>query len=611
MNKISVWTRLSSLLIICLSLLALLVSCDVSDETVETTGADEVATSGEETTAAPPTTLCIAADGISDFRMVAPEFPTEAEEDAFFDIRSEITAMTGVSLSFTDDWIRQDDMHDPEAYEILIGQTNYEETQSILNETSYGSYTIAVVGRKIVLTAWSEKAILKGAEALVQIFRESLNGQDLVVPVSLLSASKVVDRTLDYIPVVPNLRMNHIYDANGAIEAIYENATTEHFSAYVSKLENEGYTKYAQNERGRVNSALLTNYSDYTFNVFYEGGYEQLCVLVEKYSKQTLPPKESAYTKICETQFVQLGVEYKYGSSAPQNGMCYVWRLEDGKFVILDGGFNYKLGADNLFNTLTTMAVNPDDITVAAWVVSHFHGDHVGTLVQFVQNYMNEAEIETLLFNLPTDEQASLAGMNSNSWNKIKSRIKVFNPHIRIYKAHPGQIYHFANVELEILYTLEMYAPEDLTYYNTCSLVVDMRFGDFNMLMLGDCSEDANRILCNNYGDALKSEVVQVAHHGYTGGTTALYTFVDPIYVFWPAGSNGYNTFENKVLSGNDVYRNAYFFKDDTRIRMIYVGRSAVILLTLSENVGFTDYSIYQNVTSFIEGQGTTTELPS
>ena len=604
----SIWMRLIVFTILCITLTAFFFSCDLPDENGEASGEESTT---EEETNAPDEAFHVAVNGTSSFTMVAPEFPTDGEEEAFMEIRSEVAAMTGVSLAFTDDWLREGDLHDPDAYEILIGQTNYDETQTILSDTSYGSYTIAVSGRKIILAAWSEQAILTGAEVLLRIFRDSLDGQDLVVPRSALSKTQVVDRTLDFIPVVPGVRMDHIYDSNGAIEAIYENATPEHFNVCAERLEKNGYTKYAENARGKVLSAIFTDYKNYTFNVFYEGGYDQLCVTVESYSVSTLPPKEKKMSMgICDTQFAQLGVAYNYsGSKPPQNGMCYIWRLENGKFIILDGGFSYSLGAKNLYETLSEMAIDPDNIVIASWIVSHFHSDHVGTLVRFSESYLKEVEIESMIFNLPTEAQASLTEMSSSAWNRIKSLVTRANPDICIYKAHPGQIYHFANVEIEILYTLEMYAPMDLTYYNTCSLVIDVKFGDFNMIMLGDCSTEANENICKNYGDSIEAEVVQVAHHGYAGGSNALYTLVDPIYVFWPAGASWYSTCVNKVSSGDDTGRNAYFFLKNTRIRKLYVGKAAVVLLELEEDTGFMSAAIYENVDAFRSGEESEFEL--
>lgn len=608
MYRNSLWLRICALLVICLSLAVLFVACDDAGDATETTGEGET-TEVEETTASPGENLSIAVGGVSEFTMVAPEFPTEAEEQVFLDIRGKIAAMTGVSLPISDDWIPRGEKHNPETFEILIGKTKYDEAQSVLNETSYGSYTITAVGRKIILAAWSDKALQSGADALIQILMASLSGQDLVVPISALSATEMVDETVDSIPVVPNLTMDHVYDANGATEAIYENATIDHFNAYVAKLERDGYTKYSENERGKVSSAVLTDYKDHTLNVFYEGGYKQLCVIIEKYSKDTLPAKPKSYIDVCDTKFAQLGTEYKYGSSTPQEGMCYIWRLEDSRFVILDGGYNQKLGAENLYNTLVTMALDPDNIMIAAWVVSHLHTDHVGALLKFSSTYLSEVTIESVIVNIPADRQASKVGMNSKNWKTIKTRLVEDNPDLFVYKAHPGQIYSFANLEIEILYTLEMYAPEALANYDTASLIVDMRFGHFNMLMLGDCSEETNAIISCNYGKALESEAVQVARHGKTGGTYALYKLIDPIFVFWPSGAKQYNICLEEAIGGDDTIINTYFFKNNgTRVRKIYVGRSAVVLLTVFDTIGFTDCTVYENVTDYINGLPSSTQ---
>lgn len=599
MKQHALFLKVSVLLLILLLSVGILLACTPEDSTD-----DEGTVSDSESDTVQEELFRIVENGVANFIIVAPERATDGESEAFMELRSEIAAMTGVSLEFTDDWLRSGETHDSEAYEILIGQTNYTETQDILNDTSYGSYRIAAVGRKLVLTAWSEEAIVKGAETLIEILRGGLSGQDLIVDTATLSACELVDPSLDYIPVVPNLKIDHIYDANGASEAIYENASLEHFEAYVQKMENDGYTKYAENARGNVHSAIFTDEKDYTFNVFYEGGYEELCVVIEEYGENTLPPKEKSYKKVCDTQFAQLGTEYKYGNNTPQNGMCYIWRLEDGTFIILDGGFNYKLGASNLYKTLSEMAVDPDDIEIAAWIISHFHGDHSGALVKFVQNYMFDVKIDSLIFNLPTKEQSALSSMDWSGWNTISSLLVPYNPNLLVYKAHPGQIYHFANAEVEILYTLEMYAPEDLTYYNTCSLITDVKFGDFNMMMLGDCSEDTSANLCANYGEAIEAEVVQVAHHGYIGGTNMLYENIDPIYVFWPAGATWYATCESNVSEGSDTYRNTYFFRKNTRVEWVCAAKSSVVLLTVIKNTGFDDGCIYQNVDALLAGEG-------
>ena len=47
-------------------------------------------------------------------------------------------------------------------------------------------------------------------------------------------------------------------------------------------------------------------------------------------------------------------------------------------------------------------------------------------------------------------------------------------------------------------------------------------------MFLGDSQEIPNNQTANIFGSALKSDIVQVAHHGGLGGTNAIYKAVDP-----------------------------------------------------------------------------------
>ena len=68
----------------------------------------------------------------------------------------------------------------------------------------------------------------------------------------------------------------------------------------------------------------------------------------------------------------------------------------------------------------------------------------------------------------------------------------------------------------------------------------------------------ASGILVSNYADALKCDILQVAHHGYQGGTEELYRAVDPLYVLWPSGSKTYASYHSAanntwLLNGSNM----------------------------------------------------------
>lgn len=59
--------------------------------------------------------------------------------------------------------------------------------------------------------------------------------------------------------------------------------------------------------------------------------------------------------------------------------------------------------------------------------------------------------------------------------------------------------------------------PEAVDAYadaNQISAVMQLTFGDFNLLLTGDAGTDVERLLASRHGDALRSEVLKLGHHG-------------------------------------------------------------------------------------------------
>ena len=596
--------RLLLLLVSVLLSLTLLCSCQPSGTTPDDTTAgitDTTAGSTEETTGESlnEDLLSLVENGVCNFTLITPDSSSKTEKNVVSTIRKSIIALTGVEqVKLGTDWIRRGEEHDASAFEILIGQTNYNETAEVLNSTAYGAYSIRAVGNKIVITAWDNKSLMAAADRFVELMTGVLKENNIILAGNLNEA-KVIDNTLNKFPTVPNAKISHSDNSYGCEQLIYSGVTETHFTDYCASLEAKGYTLYSDFSKGMVRTATYYN-DEYTLNVVFEGYYKELNVILENYSEKKLPPKEQSYTKVCDTLLAQVGVEYKYSSDdAPQNGMCYVWRLEDGTFIILDGGFNYTLGADNLYKVLQKLSPNGQKPVVAAWLFSHFHSDHVGTFMKFASNYKTKFTLKSVIFHLPSEEAFKKINSSWSAWNTIKPLVNYFGA--TIYIAHPGQTYHFANAKIDILYTMEMYSPAEFTYYNTSTVVFDVQFGEFNMVMLGDTSEYSNPYIRNNYGTSLESEVVQVAHHGYDGGSWELYERINPLYVLWPVGNNNYYSMQTNGKE-DPSNRNAYFFSSGTRIKQIFQAGSTVAILYIEKDTGFTSYERYESIEKYVEG---------
>jgi hypothetical protein len=91
-------------------------------------------------------------------------------------------------------------------------------------------------------------------------------------------------------------------------------------------------------------------------------------------------------------------------------------------------------------------------------------------------------------------------------------------------------------MEIEMLFTYEDLEPSPLEYQNTSSLVFRVTCQDNTVLVLGDASNRSCSYLVRSYGDYLKSDIVQISHHGYTGGTIPLYNAISAEVALWPCG---------------------------------------------------------------------------
>ena len=607
--------KLTALLLALLMLLAT-VSCNSGttppdDTTAASTTAavTEGDTTAEETTEAETESLLpvdglyhLIENGVCNVKLVVPDSPSPSTTNAMQVVRDAMIALSGVkTIIIGNDWIGKGKEYDATTLEILIGNTAYPQSQKVLDTTAYGSYTVAAVDNKIVIAAWDDTALLEAANAFADLLADIVDAEkNLIVPVDSLGFDKVVNETLSRFIPLPGLKPSSTYNTMQSTQMIFTNTTEDDFNGYGALLLSKGYQQHSTSERGTVKTSIFYNEKD-IITVVYEGYYKEINVIMDDRSEVSLPAMDTSYTKVCDTAFAQVGVAYKYSDSVPTNGMCYVWRLEDGRFIIHDGGFNYAFAADILKKTLDTMAIDKNNIVIAAWIVSHFHGDHIGSFISFSKKYATTVTVESMIYNMPTEDQCSITNAGYGHWKNCLTAFSLYKG-LKTYVAHPGQTYVFANARIDMLYTLEMYAPKDLTYFNISSLVFNVSFGSFDMMMLGDCAEESNQVIRMNYGESLESEMVQVAHHGYKGGSTSLYRLINPIDVFWPVSDAEHSSMKSSATSKSSD-RNAYFYLNNTRIKRIYVAGDSVYLLTIEADVGFTSVTHYDDIDAF--GLGT------
>ncbi len=246
---------------------------------------------------------------------------------------------------------------------------------------------------------------------------------------------------------------------------------------------------------------------------------------------------ETGYTKIGENQLALLPLNYTASCKDPTDcsGLSAVMTLEDGRFIVIDGG--YTADADGLFNYLSDHNRRADGITIAAWILTHDHGDHTGAFKAFSTEYGKRVNCEYIVSNaLPkgiqpaneTNQAGLLTGLQANVCASFK------NGTTRAIKLHAGQSAWFCNVELRMLFTHETYHPAEPDWLNETSLVFQLRANGQTALFTGDCEMDAIGMVSRLWKTELKADIYQINHHGYSDIPQDFIDLVDPSIALWP-----------------------------------------------------------------------------
>lgn len=548
----------------CVGLLAL-ASCEKEEEGSET----EAPTSSE---APADAGLALVKDGAAARIIYSSDYADELLKEANT-LATKIKQLTGTAPKVFS--VAAAGEENSDSVDILLGNVAYEQSKSVYATLSdYGECKVQVVGNKLVIASWDVNGIIRGASEVSATLVKSVDeSKNLFIP-SDYSVSVYDTGTAGKVklPVFSEIEPKIIDQGDGCVEYVFARADSGDLTSYAALLEANGYTLYTQNTiAGKSDDApnLFKTYKNDKFvvNLSIMPGISKMFVIVDDLSKTALPAleTENSYdrTVTYDSLFTQVGL-YSYTpddpnaaanggetpsftahGSADTNGQSNVIRLADGSFIIIDGGHGDDEDAENLYKILEKQAPDKENIVIAAWIFTHAHNDHVLTFPDFAKTYGAEVKVEQIILNFPSEEMAKAGGgdCRSNVYSALSS--SVFK-NTKIIKAHVGQKFFIRNATVEMLCNFEMLQPYTLkkndNSYNDTSLVFSVELEDVKFMILGDCYNKQNEIIPKCYGTAaLKSDVVQVAHHGIGGTDASVYSLIDADYAIWPAGNYYYD----------------------------------------------------------------------
>lgn len=376
--------------------------------------------------------------------------------------------------------------------------------------------------------------------------------------------------------------------AENGMELCLRHVEKENYDAYEQTLVGEGWVKYTESTMACNRFAAYTNDNENkTLHLGYyptlNGGTLRLVSVPTGY----LPATEAAgYTRVADTTFTQIKREAVEINSAP--GMSYIMQLADASFIVIDGGPANTQDEDALLEYLKALTPDGQKPVIAAWFITHAHSDHMGLANQFLTRYHDEIEVRMAAYNFPTyDTVQNAADVKKNRAayepmiEKFIGNITMYWPQAEHWILHAGQRLYLADAEIEVFFTHEDLFPYEYAWINHTSTAFRIIAGGKTVMILGDCEKTLCRQMADTYGDYLKSDMLQLTHHGANGACLDLYQRIDPDICFWACAQKKYES-DERMLGTKEGYEfNAYLRDVTVRSREHYhSSETAVMTIT-------------------------------
>ena len=249
--------------------------------------------------------------------------------------------------------------------------------------------------------------------------------------------------------------------------------------------------------------------------------------------------------------------------------MSYVIITPAGKVVVIDGGIDGTGVESKTYLQAAIRAILGLDedgyFEVEAWFLSHEHRDHYYELAKMLNEYNENSnyKINNFYFDFPDIgvEWDSAAGAGDYDVERLAKLKKGFDNYYKVnafagikgadipedkyippdgaenyyYDLINGAVINAESIDkglcidvdgvkFDILFTWW----KEAKYVNSTSVIIRMVYGDHSVLFLADCASDEGKKLLEKYEpEQLKSEYVQMGHHGQGGPDKEFYDAID------------------------------------------------------------------------------------
>ena len=232
-------------------------------------------------------------------------------------------------------------------------------------------------------------------------------------------------------------------------------------------------------------------------------------------------------------------------ASSAVSDRTYYLRLPNSQLIVIGGGWRDEDWAQydhdallrGMYHEMCAL-VGTSNVTIAAFLIPNQSADYHRFLDTLpVTDFLNHLQINSVICSsLPA--HCIKGAFSTADFQKEPCFSKRFS----LCSPRTGDVLHFGNVQAHVLY-----APNANSQYDSIgdtSLVVRFVYQGKGILITGDMTDSLSEQLLSRYGSHLRSDVVQIANHGWNNcGSVQFYQAVAAQLQLWTNSEYGFQFF--------------------------------------------------------------------
>ena len=227
------------------------------------------------------------------------------------------------------------------------------------------------------------------------------------------------------------------------------------------------------------------------------------------------------------------------------NMSCLIFKTRENRLVVIDGGFPED--AEHVVRVIEHIAWNGKDHgprpVISAWLYTHLHVDHFGVLKTLCDDPALRARVEIRDFYhhlLPLEFYTTVSREHSNALTVAAHAALTgcaATLGARVHEVERGDVIAVDELQFEVLRVPAMADGADMNF-NDSSVVYRLTYdGAQTWMLLADAEWVSCRDLMALPDEKLKSDVVQIGHHGCGNVSLECYRRIAPRACFWQIGN--------------------------------------------------------------------------